>query len=94
MTGNTKQNKKFEIESSGSDSGPKVDESSVMVSGIVPISIEFEGRPIWISKDVNSKRAFRPARIKFEVSFVSIQQYPDVSFCNEKLLFYILPILS
>ena len=97
MTGNSKYNKKFEIESSGPEalsepasepttdpdsdsgelsgphsglpSGPKVDESSVMVSGMVPLVIEFEGKPIWISTDLNSKRAFRPSRVKFEVSF-------------------------
>ena len=56
-------NVKFDIESSGS--GPKVDESSVMMSGVVPMSIEYEENPIWISKDLNSKRAFRPWRIKF-----------------------------
>ena len=72
MTGNSKQNQKFDIESSGSTSGPKIDESSVMVSGIVPMVIEFEEKPIWISKDLNSKRAFRPERIKFEVSISGI----------------------
>ena len=54
--------------SSGPPSGPKVDESSVMVSGMVPMFIEFEGKPVWISKDLNSKRAFRPDRIAFQVS--------------------------
>ena len=53
---------------SGEPSRPKVDESSVMVSGMVPMFIEYEGKPIWISKDLNSKRAFRPERIAFEVS--------------------------
>ena len=54
---------------SGLRTGPRVDESSVMVSGMVPLVIEFEGKPIWISTDLNSKRAFRPSRVKFEVSF-------------------------
>ena len=102
MTGNSKYNKKFEIESSGPEavsepafepttdpdsgefsgphsglpSGPKVDESSVMVSGMVPLVIEFEGKPIWISTDLNSKRAFRPSRVKFEVSFEFLQICP------------------
>ena len=90
MTGNTKKNQKFQIESSdptldptseptsGSTSGPssgppygpKVDESSVMVSGMVPIYMEFEERPIWINPDANSKRAFRPSKVKFEVSIL------------------------
>ena len=54
-------------------SGPKVDESSVMVSGMVPMFIEYEGKPLWISKDLNSKRAFRPERVKYEVSNVMFQ---------------------
>ena len=53
---------------SGPYSGPKIDESSVMVSGMVPIYMEFEERPIWINPDANSKRAFRPSKVKFEVS--------------------------
>ena len=57
-----------------SPSGPKIDESSVMVSGMVPMMIDFEGNPIWISKDLNSKRAFRPQKIKFEVSNLSALQ--------------------
>ena len=74
MTGNTKENKKFESEEA-STSGPRIDESSVMVSGMVPMFIDFDGMPVWISKDLNSKRAFRPERIKFEVSFFPIQSY-------------------
>ena len=93
MTGNTKKNQKFQIESSdptldptsepdsgpisagpnsGPPSGPKVDESSVMVSGMVPIYMVFEERPIWINPDANSKRAFRPTKVKFEVSISKI----------------------
>ena len=53
---------------SGLYSGPKIDESSVMVSGMVPIYMEVEERPIWINPDANSKRAFRPTKVKFEVS--------------------------
>ena len=74
MTGNTKKNQKFEAESSGA----KIDESSVMVTGMVPMFIEFEGEPIWINTDLNSKRAFRPQKIKFEVSFSVVIQ---VVFC-------------
>ena len=59
---------------SGLYSGPRVNESSVMVSGMVPMFIEYEGKPIWVNKDLNSKRAFRPERIKFEVSNVSLFQ--------------------
>ena len=53
---------------SGLYSGPRIDESSVMVSGMVPIYMEVEERPIWINPDANSKRAFRPSKVKFEVS--------------------------
>ena len=59
---------------SGPYSGPRVNESSVMVSGMVPMIIEYEGKPIWVNKDLNSKRAFRPERIKFEVSNVPLLQ--------------------
>ena len=37
-----------------------VDERSVMVSGLVPLSVEIEGKPIYINKDANSALAFRP----------------------------------
>ena len=38
----------------------KVDERSVMVSGLVPMSVDIGGKPIYINKDVNSALAFRP----------------------------------
>ena len=37
-----------------------VDERSVMVSGLVPLSVDIGGKPIYINKDANSALAFRP----------------------------------
>ena len=62
MTGNSKYNQKLV-----SADGESVDESSVMVSGMVALAMECNGKPIWISKDLNSKQAFRPMRKSFEV---------------------------
>ena len=36
------------------------DERSVMVSGLVPLSVDIGGKPIYINKDANSALAFRP----------------------------------
>ena len=46
---------------------PDVDEKSLMISGMIPIILEFNGIPIWINRDVNSPRSFRPARYGMEV---------------------------
>ena len=44
-----------------------IDESSCMVTGIIPLIIDVDGKPLWINKDMNSPFAFRPSRMKFEV---------------------------
>ena len=55
--------------------GLDIDESSVMVSGLIPLIIQIDGKPgepltpLWINKDVNSPFAFRPTHFDFEVSF-------------------------
>ena len=46
------------------------DESSCMVTGVIPLIIEVNGKPLWINKDMNSPFAFRPSRMKFEVCIV------------------------
>ena len=58
-------------ESTGEISAPPtpklLDESSCMVTGVIPLIIEVDGKPLWINKDMNSPFAFRPSRMKFEV---------------------------
>ena len=62
MTGNSQFNQRL-LDADGNI----VDESSIMVSGMVALAIEYNGLPIWISQDLNSKQAFRPLRNKMEV---------------------------
>ena len=38
----------------------------MMISGMIPIVIDVNGIPLWINRDVNSPRAFRPARYAME----------------------------
>ena len=66
-TGNSQTNMPFKTtpteildESTGDLSTVKPDERSVMVSGIVPLSVEINGNPIYVNKDANSPLAFRP----------------------------------
>ena len=68
-TGLSKHNQIFET----AVYGEIIDDSRIMVSGMVPLLLEFEGQPIWINKDVNSKLAFRPKRLSYEVSFPNLQ---------------------
>ena len=42
-----------------------IEEKSVMVSGLVPLSVEIDGKPIYINKDFNSALAFRPSLVGF-----------------------------
>ena len=66
-TGNSVTNLPFKTtpteildESTGELSTVKPDERSVMVSGVVPLSAEINGKPIFVNKDANSALAFRP----------------------------------
>ena len=63
-TGLSKHNQIFE----SAVYGDIIDDSRIMVSGMVPLVLEIDGEPIWINRDVNSKLAFRPKRLSFEVS--------------------------
>ena len=80
-TGNSKFNQVFEgdvenmqptlDESTGELSAPTtptlIDESSCMVTGVIPLIIGVDGNPFWINKDMNSPFAFRPSHMQFVV---------------------------
>ena len=58
-----------------------VDESSVMVSGMIPLILEIDGEPgeplepLWINEDMNSPFAFRPTHYQFQVSQYIFNNY-------------------
>ena len=52
-------------ESTGEFQRNNIEEKSVMVSGLVPLSVEIDGKPIYINKDANSALAFRPSLVGF-----------------------------
>ena len=94
MTGNSKYNQKFKRNSeedygildevTGELHPPEafefIDESSVMISGIVLLSIEDEdGNPLYVNQDKNSPNAFRPNKFEFVVCISFCIQNCDVS---------------
>ena len=75
MTGNPVLNQKFEQdghpildETTGEIRTEFVDERSLMVSGLVPLSIEVDGQPIYVNLDKNSSFAFRPSNYAYKVN--------------------------
>ena len=53
-------------ETTGELSTPDVNEKSVMVSGVIPLAVLVNGKPIYVNLDCNSPFAFRPNRMAFQ----------------------------
>ena len=95
MTGNPILNQKFNQdpfldEFTGELTEPvKVNEASVMVSGLVPISIEFNGIPIYVNKDLNSPFAFRPLLYDMQVKCfdLHVSIHLKIALCNTSAFF-------
>ena len=76
MTGNPQLNQAFQQDSesvldetTGEMIAPEfVDERSLMVSGLIPLSIEVDGRPIYVNLDKNSSFGFRPCNYAYKVN--------------------------
>ena len=66
----------------GSEAGANFDEKSLMISGLIPLLLELNGVHIWVNKDRNSPRSFRPARYGMEVSFFFNDFCPNQSVEN------------
>ena len=96
MTGNPILNQKFNQdpfldEFTGELTEPvKVNEASVMVSGLVQISIEFNGIPIYVNKDLNSPFAFRPLLYDMQVKCfdLHVSIHLKIALCNTSAFFH------
>ena len=49
--------------------GDNFKETSMGITGFIPLLLELNGVPIWGNKDRNSPLAFRPTNYRMEVSF-------------------------